>query len=66
MNLLAQAPKLFLLLQKSDLIHVRQIESVQVAPATELNYDGKPLDGCLTIAESIRTDIDQTETSYQI
>src|SRR4029077_10287505 len=31
MNLLAHAPKLFLLLQEPNLIHVRQIHSVQIA-----------------------------------
>jgi hypothetical protein len=33
MNLLAQAPKLFLLLQEPNLIHVRQIQPVQIAPS---------------------------------
>jgi hypothetical protein len=33
MNLLAQAPELFLLRQESNLFHVRQIQSVQVAPS---------------------------------
>ncbi len=33
MNLLAQAPELFLLLQESNLIHVGQIQSVQVTPS---------------------------------
>jgi hypothetical protein len=33
MNLLAHAPELFLLLQESNGIHVRQIQSVQVAPS---------------------------------
>jgi hypothetical protein len=33
MNLLAHAPQLFQLLQKSNLIHVRQIPSMQVAPS---------------------------------
>ena len=31
MNLLAQAPELLLLLQESNLIHVRQIQSMQIA-----------------------------------
>jgi hypothetical protein len=31
MNLVAHAPELFLLLQESNLIHVRQIQPVQVA-----------------------------------
>jgi hypothetical protein len=34
MNLLAHAPKLFLLLQEPNLIHVRQIHSVQIAPGS--------------------------------
>jgi hypothetical protein len=34
MNLLAHAPKLFLLRQESNLIHVRQTHSVQIATSS--------------------------------
>jgi len=46
MNLLAHAPEFFLLLQESNLIHVRQIQPVQVAagganPGDQFNQDGR-------------------------
>ena len=46
MNLLAQAPELFLLLQESNRIHVRQIQSMQAAPSRadagdQSNQDGR-------------------------
>ena len=46
MNLLVQASELFLLLQESNRIHVRQIHSIQVAtsradPGDQSNQDGR-------------------------
>src|ERR1700730_16064898 len=46
MNLLTQAPELFLLLQKPNRVHIRQIQSMQVAasgadPSDQSDQDGR-------------------------
>ena len=45
MNLLVQASELFLLLQESNRIHVRQIQSVQVAASSADAGDQSDQDG---------------------